>query len=206
MALEAESALREIAFIKDLVERGRRTSATGGWLLIGVGGLFCSASLYHWAVQNRFLALPEDSAGFAWYAAGILTAVLSMALNSRTPRGTTADYVYRATRLSVFAVVFLLTAALAIASWRFRNGDMMELIGPIVATLNGGFWLIFASVQERSPYRWVPVASFAAAIVLAFLLQTEHFYLANAISLFILQVVPGILITRSVATAGTERD
>jgi hypothetical protein len=206
MVLESEAALREIVNIRDFMTRGRRSHARGGWLLIGVGLLFGAASLCHWAMHTGLLLLPTNTARFVWGAAALLVVALSLVLNAKTPHGTTADYVYRATRSSVLAVAILLWLLISIAAWRFQNGDLMEMIGPAAAIMNGGFWLIFSSVQERRLLRWVPLLSFIAAIALAFLLRTKHFYLANAIVCFVLFVLPGIILSRAVAASEAEKD
>jgi hypothetical protein len=204
MLLESESALRELVRIRKIMARARRSRAKGGWHLIGVGLLFGLASLYHWALQNSLLPFPKGSLPYVWAAAALLTIPLSLVLNSKSPRGTTADYVYRAARLSVLAVVISLWLLICIASWRFQNGDIMEMIGPTAAILNGGFWLVFASVQERRPLLWVPVLSFVVAIALAFLLRSKHFYLATAIMFFVLFVVPGIYLRRPIPPSDAE--
>ncbi|MEJ0023361.1 MAG: transcriptional regulator [Alphaproteobacteria bacterium] len=205
MVLETESALRDIAFFKAIFERGRLSTAKGAWLLIVVGSLFFSASLFHWAFQNGFLALPRYSIAIAWGAAAAVTVLFSLMLNAKTPHGTTADFVYRATRWSVIIVSVLLWGVVSVASWRFRDPDIMELAGPVIYALNGGFWLILLAVTERKSLRWVPIVSFAAPLALAFLFRTKHFYLANAVACFCLLVVPGIMMKLSSRREGGGR-
>ncbi len=206
MVLESESALREIASIRHFITRGRRSRAKGGWHLIGVGLLFGSASVCHWSLQNGLLPLPKHSVAYLWGAAAILTIALSVVLNEKSPKGTTADVVYRATRQSVLLVVILSWLLICLTSWRFQNSDIMEVIAPTAATLNGGYWLIFSALQERHTLRWVPYLSFVAAIVLALMLWTPHFYLVNAIACFGLLVVPGLYLKQSIPPSEAEED
>lgn len=201
MATEAQTVLKDIAFIKALVERGGQSDAKGGGLLIGVGSLCGAASLFHWSVQNDLLALPMESARLGWIAAVVLCVILAAALNARTPLRTAPDNVYRAARRGIVMAIAVLWAVLGVAAWRFHNPNLMELAVPMVFALGGGFWVIFSSVQERNQLRWVPVGDFAAAVGLAFLLGSQHLYLANALALFALFVVPGIVLRRRVSLA-----
>jgi hypothetical protein len=196
MATEAQTLLKDIAFVKALVERGGKSDAKGGGLQIGVGSLCGTASLFHWSVQNDILALPMDSARLGWVAAVVLSVILAAALNARTPLRTAPDNIYRAARLGILTAIASLWILLSVAAWRFHNPNIMELAVPMVFALGGGFWVIFSSVQERKQLRWVPVGNFAAAIGLAFLLGSQHLYLANALALFALFVVPGIVLRR----------
>lgn len=163
-------------------------------MLIAVGALFGGASLFHWSVQSHLLALPVQSARIGWIAAGIFTAILATVLAYREPRRTAPDGLYRAARLGILAAIVILWFVLGVAALRFRNPDLIALAAPMVFTLSGGFWVIFSSVQARRQLRWVPVGAFAAAIWLAFLLGTQYLYLVNALALFALFVVPGIVL------------
>ncbi|HWA22031.1 MAG TPA: hypothetical protein VG735_06515 [Caulobacterales bacterium] len=199
MATEAQTVLKDIAFVKALVERGGKSDAKGGGLLIGVGSLCGTASLFHWCVQNNLLALPMESVRLGWIAAVVLSVILAAALNARTPLRTAPDNIYSAARLGVLMAIATLWLVLGLAAWRFHNPNIMELAVPTVFALGGGFWVVFSSVQERKQLRWVPVGDFAAAIGLAFMLGSQHLYLANALALFALFVVPGIVLRRRYA-------
>jgi LytS/YehU family sensor histidine kinase len=192
MVSETESALEEIAFVRRLVERGRQSDARGGGLLIGIGVCFAAASLFHWGTMAGLIAAPVVMLRLVWMAAAIFSVVLAVVLNARTPRRTTADNVYNATRVAIWASIITLWIVLGIAGWRFQNADITELAAPLIFALNGGFWFIFSSVQERRSLRWVPILSFAAAVGLALLCRTPHFYLANAVAFLALFVLPGL--------------
>jgi Na+/melibiose symporter-like transporter len=70
------------------------------------------------------------------------------------------------------------------------------LIAPYVLAVYGLGWTVASAMAGKRWLFWVGMASFAAAVALGFLANTENLYLGYAAALVLLVSLPGYLLLR----------
>lgn len=191
MTDDMKSLRDDIAFLKSMAEGGRDGGGEGGWILISAGALYGLASIAQWAALERLI--PSMLALVAWVIAMVLFFVSLFVTRARTRReggrSRAAGLAWQAVGFSLF-IIF---AAIALATWRTQSPLLINLAPCIVMALYGGAWSVAAVVTGR---RWLwatTFGSFAAALISAWMISDHALLLVYAGALFLLAFVPGLV-------------
>ncbi|CAN5340193.1 hypothetical protein BH11PSE2_BH11PSE2_06610 [soil metagenome] len=201
MSSKTEDALNDIAFMKALAEDGQRPAPDGGLVTFMAGLLFGGASLFCWTVQTGLVSVPWNTVNLTWTGAALAFAViLVITFLRRGPRNKRSSSQWTAS-LGMSIAIYTLGFAFSFAMYKVRQPVVMELFSATVFAIYGAYWAVASAVTERAWYRWVSGVSFVSVVMIALLINTPHVYLANAVALFLVACVPGIVLMRTQAAA-----
>jgi len=196
----SSKAAEDLAFLRDLTEAARNAPFGGGDYLIAAGGWFALASLVAWlGVQGVFgpivpslhFAFPICGLGFAATVAYLL----------RRDHGRVETAANRALGMAWAAIGWSILAFCAGAMVMAYRGQPSALntITMFVASVYGIGWALAATITRQG---WMSVTaffSFLAVPVFGALVGTGQEFLAYAITLVLIAVLPGL---RLCAAAG----
>ncbi|ALL12923.1 hypothetical protein AQ619_05905 [Caulobacter henricii] len=190
----------DIAFMRALAEEGRQAPLLGGSMLVSAGAIFGTASLIQWAVLSQVLRMPSQVLAVVWIAAFILHMimifVLKRGMGERPGAGSSGNRAMRNAWMGVGWGCFVIFTALAVASWKTRDINLINFSPSIVLALYGGAWSVAAAMSQATWLRFVAVASFAGSIAMAMLMGNSWAWLGYAGALYLLAMVPGLILMR----------
>jgi hypothetical protein len=85
---------------------------------------------------------------------------------------------------------------LGVASWKTRDVNLINFSPSIVLALYGAAWSVAAAMSRATWLKFVAVASFVGAILMAVLMGSLWIWLAYAAALYLLAMVPGLVLMR----------
>ena len=189
----SSKAAEDLAFLRDLTEAARNTPFGGGDYLIAAGGWFALASLVAWlAVQGVFGPI-LPSAHFAFPICGLGFAT-TVAYLLRRDRGRVETAANRALGMAWAAISWSILAFCTGAVVMAYRGQPFALntITMFVASVYGIGWALAATITRQG---WMSVTaffSFLAVPVFGALAGTGQEFLAYAITLVLIAVLPGL--------------
>jgi hypothetical protein len=201
---QLQSIRDDIAYVSALAQEGRRTPLLGGAILVAAGVIFGIASLLHWAILSRVLALGPTALNVMWFCAVALFLgalfVLKARLSGRPGARSATNRASGAAWAGMGGAAFAIAAALFIAVWKTGDWIFMGLFPPVILALYGAAWAVSAAMADRRWLNGVALGSFAAAIASAWLIGSASQYLIYAAALFLLAAVPGLALMREEPT------
>jgi hypothetical protein len=193
MSDAVKSLSEDIAFIRAMVEEGRRTPYRGG-ISLAAGLIWGTASLAIWAAASGLWIPPGgvDQASWAWLAALVVAAIAGVPLGvyRRRPQG---NRVAAAAWSAVGLAIWAMSMAIMIAASRTHEHAIYALLPPMIMALYGGGWLVGA-VAFRAPWqRWIGGLCLLSSLALAYTAAQPVEYLLFALSLYGLAALPGLV-------------
>jgi hypothetical protein len=187
-----QSLSEDIAFIRTMVEEGRR-SPYRGELSLAAGLIWGTASLYIWAARAGLWIPPGgvEAASWAWLAALVVGAAAGVALRDFRRRHT--NRVAAAAWGAVGLAIGVMSMAVMIAAGRTREPVIFSLLPPIIMALYGGGWLVGAVAYGARWQRWIGGLCLLSSLALAYTAAQPVEYLLFALSLYGLAALPGLV-------------
>lgn len=190
----------EIAYIKSLAEEGRRTPYLGGGILIAAGVIFGLASLLHWSVAIGVLAIPPVGYAVIWIGAmALFFACLFVLIGRHRGRPGAGSLVNQATGaawMGVGLLIFVMSLSIAVISWRVRSEALTLIFPSMIFAAYGLGWAVSATMS-RTRWQWgLAIGAWVAAPTIAALVGTSWIWLAYAVGLALLALLPGIVLVR----------
>lgn len=198
MNANTEDPAADIAWMRRLAEEGARAPMQGASILFGAGIIWGLASLGHWAIVSRTVAVGSEAISYVWLAGAAAFTVLLVAVLTRLKReGGVQTAANRAVGTAWSAVgwgIFALGVSMAVLGWRLGEAAVsvgFALIPSMIMVAYGSGWAVSAAMLRSRGMWWLALASFAAAPALAALTGLAEQYLAYAAALFLLMALPG---------------
>lgn len=205
----ASSPADDLAFLRALAESARDVPFSGGDYFIAGGAWFALASLVVWFGSQGLFGLSLPSAHLAFGIGGLgFAATLTYLL--RRDRGQVETAGNRALGVAWTAIgwsIFAFVIGVALIAYRGQP-VALATISLFVVSVYGIGWALAAAVTRQGWMRATAGFTFLTVPVLGALVGTGHDYLAYAIALVLIAVVPGFRLraaaraARSSATAG----
>jgi hypothetical protein len=190
----------DIAFMRALAEEGRQAPLLGGSMLVAAGGAYGTASLFQWAILAGVLRLPPISLFVVWMIAiavhMTMIIVLKRGMSGKPGAGSSGNRAMRNAWMGVGWGCFVIFFALAVASWKTRDVNLINFSPSIVLALYGAAWSVAAAMSRAGWLKLVAVASFVGAVLMALLMGSTWIWLAYAAALYLLALVPGLVLMR----------
>lgn len=197
---ESHLAREDLAFIKALVDKGEQVQLSGGILLLFGGAVYGLQCLFHWGDMSGRLKL----GGWDNLINGVLpTVAFLIVLCIVLWRDRHQTYANAGTRAlnAAFGGVGLanlfMNFVFGYAAFTFKMWLIWMLYPIVLCALMGAGWYVFATVK-RSLWAALNCAGwFAAALLLAWRIETPEYMLILAAALILLMAVPGYALMRS---------
>lgn len=190
----------DIAYLKTLAEEGRAAPVLAGPYMALGGGLFGVTSLLAYAIQAGFLPLPPQALGWIWPASGLAFVFALPFLNRRTRSrmgsASTLNETIGAVWTQAGIVIWVLFVALLWAGFRTSDWGVFNIFPSVILALYGLCWMAAAHIGRTGWLRRVGVGSFIASVAVAGVAGSPLLWLAYAISLLALGLVPGLQLMR----------
>lgn len=190
----------DIAFMRALAEEGRQAPLLGGSMLVSAGGIFGTAALLQWAILAKILRVPSAALLVVWIIAFalhiIMINVLKQGMNAKPGAGSSGNRAMRNAWMGVGWGCFVIFFALGVASWKTRDINLINFSPSIVLSLYGAAWSVAAAMSRATWLKFVAVASFVGAVMMAVLMGSTWIWLAYAAALYLLAMVPGLVLLR----------
>lgn len=189
----------DLAFMRDLAERGQRGSITGGSLFLAGGLLYGVQCLYYWAELGGLFDGPAvvDMA-FAIVPTVLFVAALVVVLWKDRNAGQ-GGLMSRALN-AVFGGIGLANLAMVVVfGFGAASGGMaVWLFYPaVIFALQGAAWYTAAVLRKRAWLGLVAAGWLASAVALGLSREALEIYLAVCTaSLFLLMALPGYVLIR----------
>jgi hypothetical protein len=200
MTDQMQSIRDDLEFMKALALEGRRAPPLGGAILLAAGLIWGATSLVAWALAKRLIAAASYWQGLVWVVAlALFFVALTLLVRRHKGKPGHAALSNRAMAVAWSAAGWSILAfcgAVAAASWRLHSAIPTVLIAPYVLAVYGLGWTVASAMAGKRWLFWVGMASFAAAVALGFLANTENLYLGYAAALVLLVSLPGYLLLR----------
>ena len=198
---EEMKALRDdIAFMRALAEEGRQAPLLGGSMLVSAGAIYGTASVFQWAILAKVLSVPSVALLLVWAIAVtlhiIMIIVLKRGMSAKPGAGSSGNRAMSNAWMGVGWGCFVIFFALAVASWKTRDVNLINFSPSIVLALYGTAWSVAAAMSRATWLKFVAVASFAGAVLMAGLMGSTWIWLAYAAGLYLLALVPGLVLMR----------
>ncbi len=193
MTDEMQSLRDDIAYLKALAQDGQDSISEGGMILIAAGGCYGLASLVQWAALTGLSPVTPAMSSWAWLAALIVFFVALFLTKRRQARSGQRSQAAGLAWTGIGWGLFVIFAAIALATWRTRSLLLIGFSPSIVLTLYGAAWMVAAMVT-RKIWLWLTAAgSFVGALISAWLVQDTAQWLFYAFALFMLAFLPGVV-------------
>ena len=200
MTEEMKAIRDDIAFMRALAEEGRQAPLLGGSMLVSAGAIFGTASLIQWAVLSKILQAHSSLLVVVWIGAVVLhlvmVAVLKRGIGAKPGAGSSGNRAMRNAWMGVGWGCFVIFTALAVASWKTHDLNLINFSPSIVLALYGAGWSVAAAVSRATWLKVVAVASFVGAVLMAALMGSLWIWLGYAAALYLLALVPGLVLMR----------
>ena len=193
----------DLAFLRGLAEAGRDAPFGGGDYLIAGGGWFALASLVVWLGSQGLFGLSLPSAHLAFVIGGLgFAATLTYLV--RRDRGQVETATNRALGVAWTAIGWSIFAfVIGVALMAYRGQPVaLATISLFVVSVYGIGWMLAAAVTRQGWMSATAFFTFLTVPVLGALVGTGQDYLAYAIALVLIAVVPGFRL-RAAARATT---
>ena len=186
-----------LAFLRQLAHAGKEAPLMAGPYLIATVW-FVAASMLQWPPLRDLLALSLMQASLTWFiaAAGFALHLFALIRFDRHKVENSANRVVNTSWTGVGLGIFAFWVGVAAMAWQRGDAFMMNTIGLQVLSVFGIAWMIAGAATGQG---WMKANAFFALLtvpVLGLLAGTGHEYLAYAIALVLLGVVPGVRLSR----------
>ena len=202
----SSKAAEDLAFLRDLTEAARNAPFGGGDYLIAAGGWFALASLVAWlAVQGVFGPI-LPSAYFAFPICGLGFAA-TVAYLRRRDHGRVETAANHALGMAWAAIGWSILAFCTGAVVMAYRGQPFALntITMFVVSVYGIGWALAATITRQG---WMSVTAFFTFLtvpVFGALVGSGQEFLAYAITLVLIAVIPGLHLRAAARVPATDR-
>jgi hypothetical protein len=199
-------AAEDLAFLRDLAEAARNTPFRGGDYLIAAGGWFALASLVVWLGAHGVLGPSRSLAYFAFPICGLGFAG-TVAYLMRRDRGRVETAANRALGMAWAAISWSILAFCAGAMVMAYRGQpfVLNTITMFVVSVYGIGWALAATITRQG---WMSVTAFFTFLtvpVFGALVGSGQEFLAYAITLVLIAVIPGLHLRAAARVPVTDR-
>ena len=199
-------AAEDLAFLRDLAEAARNTPFRGGDYLIAAGGWFALASLVVWLGAQGVLGPSRSLAYFAFPICGLGFAG-TVAYLLRRDRGRVETAANRALGMAWAAIGWSILAFCTGAAVMAYRGQPFALntITMFVVSVYGIGWALAATITRQG---WMSVTAFFTFLtvpVFGALVGSGQEFLAFAITLVLIAVIPGLHLRAAARVPVTDR-
>ena len=199
-------AAEDLAFLRDLAEAARNTPFRGGDYLIAAGGWFALASLVVWLGAQGVLGPSRSLAYFAFPICGLGFAG-TVAYLMRRDRGRVETAANRALGMAWAAIGWSILAFCTGAAVMAYRGQPFALntITMFVVSVYGIGWALAATITRQG---WMSVTAFFTFLtvpVFGALVGSGQEFLAYAITLVLIAVIPGLHLRAAARVPVTAR-
>jgi hypothetical protein len=199
-------AAEDLAFLRDLAEAARNTPFRGGDYLIAAGGWFALASLVVWLGAQGVLGPSRSLAYFAFPICGLGFAA-TLAYFLRRDRGRVETAANRALGMAWTAIGWSILAFCTGAAVMAYRGQpfVLNTITMFVVSVYGIGWALAATITRQG---WMSVTAFFTFLtvpVFGALVGSGQEFLAYAITLVLIAVIPGLHLRAAARVPVTDR-
>jgi hypothetical protein len=199
-------AAEDLAFLRDLAEAARNTPFRGGDYLIAAGGWFALASLVVWLGAQGVLGPSRSLAYFAFPICGLGFAA-TLAYFLRRDRGRVETAANRALGMAWTAIGWSILAFCTGAAVMAYRGQpfVLNTITMFVVSVYGIGWALAATITRQG---WMSVTAFFTFLtvpVFGALVGSGQEFLAYAITLVLIAVIPGLRLRAAARVPATDR-
>jgi len=202
MTHDVQAIRDDLAFMRALAQEGRRAPLLIGQNLVIGGIVYAAASLFAWAVAAHMLALPQWWEVAVWF---VITPIYmtycyirrTQWRNARPGATAITNRAVHAAWRGIGYALLTLGFATAITAYQMKTMEPFGLFPSIVMALYGLGWLVAAAMSETRWLSTVSIASFIAALLIAFTSDARASFLAMSIALLGLVALPGWLLTQA---------
>ena len=194
------AAQDDLAFLRELAERGQRGSITGGSVFVAGGVLYGVQCLYHWAQMRGWIDPPDIvnlvfvasiTAGFLAYLIWVLWKDRKAGQSGLMNRALNAVFGGVGLANLAMVIVFGFNAASA------NDFSLWLFYPPVIFALQGAAWYAAAVLRKRAWQGLVAAGWLIAATALGLVRHSPEAYLLIAmLSLFLLMALPGVVLIR----------
>jgi hypothetical protein len=204
MSDQIQSLHADLDYVKSLAREGRHSPLTGGPILLLAGSVYGTAALLMYGYMQGMIPATQSVANWTWIAATVIFLGGLIFLRSGGKRAPGAaslnNRAHAAGWTGVGFGIFAFWAALALASWRLHDSNLVWLFAPAILALYGTGWTVAAAMTETKWLSRLAVASFLAAVLLGLMAGMAEMMLAYAATLYLLAGLPGYLLMRGQAS------
>ena len=199
-------AAEDLAFLRDLAEAARNTPFRGGDYLIAAGGWFALASLVVWLGAQGVLGPSRSLAYFAFPICGLGFAG-TVAYLLRRDRGRVETAANRALGMAWAAIgwsILVFCTGAAVMAYRGQP-FVLNTITMFVVSVYGIGWALAATITRQG---WMSVTAFFTFLtvpVFGALVGSGQEFLAYAITLVLIAVIPGLHLRAAARVPVTDR-
>ena len=199
-------AAEDLAFLRDLAEAARNTPFGGGDYLIAGGGWFSLASILVWLGAQGVFGPILPSAHYAFPICGLGFAG-TLAYLMRRDRGRVETAANRALGMAWAAIgwsIFAFCVGAVVMAYRGQP-FVLNTITMFVVSVYGIGWALAATITRQG---WMSVTAFFTFLtvpVLGALVGSGQEFLAYAITLVLIAVIPGIRLRAAARVPATAR-
>jgi hypothetical protein len=200
-----QDTLADLARLRAIAEEGRRMPLLGGRNLILWGSVIALASLLHGAIVAKLLPLPAISISFVWFGLTGLAALIGRTAAFQKRKQSMAAHLGNRMERGVWQVggsfFGLVAVGIFARAWVHyqQTGDTsMFMLFELMPTITFGVYAIIlraaaeaSGIKQLKHYSW---ASLALVIVTIVLIHHPLQFVATAIGIFGVSVLPGRLL------------
>ena len=202
----APSLQDDIAYMKALAAEGRAAPLTGGPILVAAGAIFGAASFAHYLVADRLVAVPPSAILWIWLAAfvvfGVVLTVLIRRLSSRTGARTAADRAASTAWMGVGLSIFVMSLSISAIAWRIQDDTVTAVFPSLILALYGCGWAVSGAMSGVKWFWRLAIGAWIGAPILGLMTGMTEQYLAYAIAVLALTVLPGLAMMKAARDHG----
>lgn len=198
--MDPNSVQADLAFMRDLAERGQRGSITGGSVFVAGGVLYGVQCLFHWSQLKGWIDPPGPvSLLFAAGPTVLFLVILGWVLWKDRKAGQ-SGLMSRALN-AVFGGIGLANLAMVIVfgfnAASANDFSIWLFYPPVIFALQGAAWYTAAVLRKRAWQGLVAAGWLIAATALGLVRHSiEAYLLITTLSLFLLMALPGLVLIR----------
>lgn len=200
MTRDTHTLQDDIAYMRDLAREGRNAPLLAGPILVLAAVVFGAASLGQWAIQSGLAQFSPWASLWLWIGAGVVFAVgltvLIGRIQSKPGHRSSGNQAVGAAWSAVGYGIFVTWLALVALSVKTGNWSWMAVMPTTVLVAYGSAWLIGAAMTRTRWMSMTALLSYAAAVGVAWFIDSAAIYGVFTVVLVAVALVPGIILMR----------
>lgn len=195
MSRAAESAERDLAYLRSLVEPPGRVPVAAGLIFVTCGAVYAVPAFVHWAAMSGWIGLTSTVQLLLAGGPSLVFAIAVALIVLREHRSGSAGTSGRALMGAFFAIAitdFVLLAMFVPAAIRAGSAEPWLLFTASACALQGTGWLLAYLLRRLAWIGVVAVGWFVTAIVLGATIGTPLYLLTLGVALVLFMILPGL--------------